>query len=183
MTTVNTVLGPVDSKDLGFTLMHEHVLCAFAGAYRNYPALLGQDPLEQAVAAFKEAKAGGVDTVVDATTLDLGRDIELIAEVSRRSGVNIIAVTGWWLDVPRFLGSVTVEQYTEEFVREIEEGIAGTGIKAGLLKSASDFGGVTPQTEPILRAVGRAHLRTGVPIMLHSYSPGQVGRQQLQILQ
>ena len=182
MATVETVLGPIDSKGLGFTLMHEHVLVAFAGVYRDYPELLGADPLDRAVNELKEAKAGGVDTIVDATTLDLGRDIEMLAEASRRSGVNIIAVSGWWLDVPRFLGAASVEQLAEVFVREVEEGIAGTGIKAGILKSASDYGGVTPQTQVILRAVGRAHVKTAAPIMLHSYSPGEVGRQQLSIL-
>ena len=183
MATVETVLGPIDSKDLGFTLMHEHIMVAFAGGYRDYPELLGADPLERAVAELKIAKAGGVDTMVDATTLDLGRDIEMIAEVSRRSEVNIIAVSGWWLDIPRFLVPASVDQLAEAFAREVEVGIAGTGIKAGILKSASDYGGVTPQAQVVLRAIGRAHLKTGVPIMLHSYSPGEVGREQLSILQ
>ncbi|MCJ7743082.1 MAG: hypothetical protein MUO99_00775, partial [Dehalococcoidales bacterium] len=53
---------------------------------------------------------------------------------------------------------------------------------AGLLKAASDLAGVTRGEEQVLRGVARAHRRTGVPIMLHSYSPGQVGRQQLAIL-
>lgn len=182
MTSVNTVLGAVDTKDLGFTLMHEHILVGFAGVHQGYPELLGDDPLGRVVDKLKQTKEGGVDTIVDATTTDLGRDINFIAEASRRSGVNIIAVSGWWLEVPRFFQAVSAEQLAEVFVREIEEGIAGTGIKAGILKAASDYGGVTPQGETILRAVGRAHLRTGVPIMLHSYSPGQVGWQQLDIL-
>ncbi len=183
MATVETVLGPIDTNDLGFTLMHEHVLVAFAGVYQDYPDLLGADPLDRAVNELKKAREGGIETIVDATTTDLGRDIEMIAEASRRSGLNIIAVSGWWLDFPRFFAGASVEQLTEVFVREVEEGIAGTGIKPGILKAASDYGPVTPQAQVVLRAVGRAHLRTGLPIMLHSYSPGQVGRQQLAILQ
>ncbi len=183
MTTVNTVLGPIDSKELGFTLMHEHVMVGFAGVYRDYPELFGDRPLDRAVDVLKKCKEGGVDTIVDATTTDLGRDIEMIAEASRRSGVNIIAVSGWWLEIPRFFQAASVEQLADVFVREVEEGISGTGIKPGLLKSASDYGGVTPQSEVVLRAIGRAHLRTGLPIMIHSYSPGQVGKQQLGILQ
>jgi len=183
MTTINTVLGPVEAKDLGFTLMHEHVLVGFAGVYRDYPELLGDKPLDRAVDVLKRCKEGGIDTIVDATTTDLGRDIEMIAEASRRSGVNIIAVSGWWLDIPMFFRGASVEQLADVFVREVEEGISGTGIKPGLLKSASDYGGVTPQAEVVLRAIGRTHLRTGLPIMIHSYSPGQVGKQQLGILQ
>ena len=182
MAIINSVLGPFDTRSLGFTLMHEHVLVGFAGVYRDYPELLGDKPLDRAVEVLKKAKDGGVETIVDATTTDLGRDIEMIAETSRRSGVNIIAVTGWWLDIPKFFRAASVEQLTEVFVREVETGISGTGIKPGLLKSASDYGGVTPETEVVLRAIGRAHLRTGLPIMIHSYSPGQVGRRQLQIL-
>jgi len=182
MATVNSVLGSLDTADLGFTLMHEHVMVAAAGVYRDYPELLGPDRMGRVVRRLGAAKAGGIDTIVDATTLDLGRDVELLAEASRRTGVQIIACTGWWLDVPRFFAGVSPDQLARVFVREIEEGIGGTGIKAGILKSASDVAGVTPEQEIVLRAVARAHRETGVPIMLHSYSPGQVGRQQLAIM-
>ncbi|MBM2825714.1 MAG: hypothetical protein HW402_1378, partial [Dehalococcoidales bacterium] len=134
------------------------------------------------VDSLKQAKEGGVDTIVDATTLDLDRSIDLLAEASHRSGVNIIATTGWWLDIPRYFAGVSIDQLAELFTREIEQGISGTNIKAGMLKSASDMTGVTPEAAIILRAVAKAHLKTGVPIMLHSYSPGQVGQQQLVIL-
>jgi phosphotriesterase-related protein len=185
MTKVNTVLGPISTKDLGFTLMHEHLIVGFPNIIREFPDLLVPNVLEYVVAGLKRAKAGGVDTVVDMTTLDLGRDINFIKEASKRSGVNIIAVTGWWLDVPRFIsgvGSVNATQMAESFVRELEKGIGDTGIKPGLLKSASDSDGVTPPQEMGLRAVAKAHLKTGVPIVIHSYHPGQVARQQLAIL-
>jgi phosphotriesterase-related protein len=68
------------------------------------------------------------------------------------------------------------------FAREIKEGIEGTNIKAGILKSAADFGGVTANGALLLRGVARAQLMTGVPIMLHSYAPDQIGRQQIAIL-
>ena len=182
MTIINSVLGPVDSKDIGFTLMHEHLMVAFAGALQDYPELLVDNLMERVVDGLKKAKEGGVGTIVDATTLDLGRNIKLLAEASRQSGVNIIACSGWWLEVPRFVANVSVDQLAEVFIREVEQGISGTNIKAGILKSASDMMGVRPQEEKILRAVARAQLKTGVPIMLHSYSPGQVGRQQLAIV-
>jgi phosphotriesterase-related protein len=182
MTTINSVLGPLDTANLGFTLMHEHLIVASAGIPQNYTELLGAGFMERIVNGLTQAKEGGIDTVVDATTLDLGRDVTVLAEASRRTGVNIIACTGWWLDIPRCLAGVSADQFAQLFTREIEEGIAGTGIKAGILKSASDSSGVQPREATILRAVARAHLQTKVPIMLHSYSPGQVGRQQLAIL-
>jgi len=182
MATINSVLGPIDSKDLGFTLMHEHVLSAFAGIYQNYPEFLGDNLMDKVVSELKMVKEAGVDTFVDSTTIDLGRDVNLLAEASRLSGINIIAITGWWLDIPPFLAAVSADQLAEVFVREVEQGISGTNIKAGILKSASDVGGVKPEEEKVLRGIARAHLKTGVPIAVHSYSPGQVGRQQLAIL-
>jgi len=182
MAAVNSVLGPLETSKLGFTLSHEHIMVSSPGLLRNYPGLLGANVLERAVADLKEAKAGGIDTIVDATTLDLGRDIELLAEASRLSGVNIIACTGWWLDMPRYFAGVSAKQLEELFTRETEHGIAGTNIRAGILKSASDMDGVTPWAETVLRAIARVHLKTGVPIVLHSYSPGQVGKQQLAVL-
>ncbi len=183
MATINSVLGPLDTAELGFTLMHEHLMCGFAGALQDYPELFGDNPLDVVVDDLKRAKAGGVDTIVDATTPDLGRDVNLLAEASRRSGVNVIACSGWWLEVPRFFAGISPDQLADLFTREVEQGISGTDIRAGILKSASDIDGVTPEAQVILRAVARAHHRTGVPIMLHSYSPGQVGRQQLEILE
>jgi len=163
--------------------MHEHIIEAEDGALlRDYPELLGANPMECAVNELKKVKEGGVDTIVDASTFDLGRDVGFLAEASRRSGVNIIATTGWWLDIPRCFTGVSADQLAQVFTREIEQGIANTNIKPGILKSASDMGGVTPASEIVLRAVARAHLKTGVPIILHSYAPGQVGRQQLAIL-
>jgi phosphotriesterase-related protein len=182
MPEINSVLGPIDTNKLGFTLMHEHLMVGFHGILSEYPEFIVNNPLERIIARLKEAKAGGIDTIVDMTTTDLGRDINLMAEASRYSGVNIIACAGWWLEVPHILKGITPNQMAKAFVREIEEGIAGTKIKVGVLKSASDLEGVTPSQEVVLRAVARAHKVTGVPIALHSYAQGQVAKQQLRIL-
>ena len=182
MATISSVLGPVDTADLGFTLAHEHILVGPPGAFQDYPELFGTNHMERVVEALKKAKEGGVDTIVDVTTLDLGRDINLMVEASRRSGVNIIACTGCWLHISPFLACITADRMAEVFIKDIEHGIAGTNIKAGLLKAASDMNGVTETEEIMLRAVARAHLKTGVPIAVHSYSPGQVGKWQLPVL-
>jgi phosphotriesterase-related protein len=182
MSVVESVLGPIDSSKLGFTLMHEHIIGAAAGIPQAYPELLGKGYIDRIVRELKQVKQAGVNTIVDATTFDLGRDASLLAEVSRKSGVNLIATTGWWLEMPHILGNFSIDQFTELFIREIRVGVNGTTIKAGILKSAADIGGVTPTGEITLRAVARAHLQTKVPIMLHSYPFGQVGRSQLAIL-
>jgi phosphotriesterase-related protein len=184
MPTVNTVLGPVETADLGFTLSHEHVGTNAAGLRHTYPEFLDRSGLlEQAVAAMREAYQAGVRTMVEVTTFDLGREVGLIQEVSGRSGVQLIAATGNHLAVPRPFGEVSPDVIARLYIREIEEEIEGTGIKAGIIKVASDRGGVTPPQEVILRAAARTHHRTGVPISTHTWSPDRVGDQQVRILE
>lgn len=181
MSEINTVLGPIKADQLGFTLMHEHVMVSASGLYESYPDLLGDEREARAIQSLKVARAEGIDTIVDATTFDLGRNADLLVKASRESGVNIINVTGWWLDVPRFLNGVSANQMAREFIRDIEEGFRGTDIKAGILKCAADFEGVTEILEIMARAVSRAHVRTGLPIMVHSYPTGHVARRQIEI--
>ena len=179
---INSVLGPLDTAELGFTLMHEHLLGSAAGISINYPELLGEKFMDRIITGLTQAKKGGIDTIVDASTFDLGRDVKVLAEASRQSGVNIITCAGWFFNPVGTAEDWSADQCAQMFIREIQEGIAGTGIKAGILKSAAHAGGVTPTGKIMLRAVARAHLQTGVPIMLHSYPAEQVGREQLSIL-
>jgi phosphotriesterase-related protein len=182
MTMVNCVLGPLDCSSLGVTLAHEHILSSNAGIPQDFPEFLEDNYMEHIVDGLNRAKAAGIKTVVDATTLDLGRDVNVLAEASRLTGVNIIACTGWWTEKPRFVSGASVDRMARGFVKDVEKGISGTGIRAGVLKGASDVSGVLPGEETVLRAVARAHHQTGLPIMVHSYSPGQVGRRQIEIL-
>jgi phosphotriesterase-related protein len=185
MTTVNSVLGPLDTTDLGFTLTHEHVFTASAGIRSTYPELFGDfDKLtEQVVLTLTEARAGGVQTLIDVSTLDLGRDVRFLADMSRRTGVNIIAATGIWRDISRALWNRTPDEVAQLFVREIEVGVEGSGIKAGIIKVANDAEGVTREGEIILRAAARAATVTGVRISTHSYAPGRVGEHQVAIFE
>ncbi len=182
MATINSVLGPLDTADLGFTLSHDHIILSSAGIRQVYPEFIDRAKITRdAIEHLTECKAEGVDTIVDVTPLDLGRDVEALATVSEKSGVNIICCTGIWRDIPRTFWEADPDDIAPLFIREIEEGIEGTGIKAGIIKVANDAEGVTPEGEIILRAAARASLATGVPISAHSWSPGRVGFQQIPI--
>ena len=85
---------------------------------------------------------------------------------------------GIWRDIPRALFNRTPDEIAALFVREIEQGIEGTGIKAGIIKVANDAEGVTREGELILRAAARAARQTGVRISTHSFAPNRVGEQQ-----
>lgn len=185
MATLQTVLGPIEAEDLGLTLSHEHVGTNAAGLRHTYPEIIDREGIiEQSTAALKEAyDEAGLRTIIDVSTFDLGRDVDMIASVSRRSGVNIVVATGNHLAVPRPYGEVSPDVIAPLFVREIEEGIEETGVKAAVIKVASDRGGITPPQEIVLRAAARAHLRTGAPISTHTWSPDRVGEQQVAILE
>lgn len=184
MPTVETVLGPIDTSLLGNVLSHEHVLVGMGEDNHHYPWLFDWDQTRaNAIRELAEAKQGGIDTVIDLTTPDLGRDVEFVREVSRASGMNVIAATGIWRDVPRSFWTRDIDDIAAIFVREIEVGIGDSGIKAGCIKVANDMGGVTPEGERILRGAARACKRTGCPISTHHWAPEEVGRRQVEVFQ
>src|SRR5262245_48982776 len=178
MAGVNTVRGPIDTAGLGVTLMHEHVFVLSPEISQNYPEVWGDESAREAdaVRRLNELKAVGVDTIVDLTVIGLGRYIPRIAKIAAQTDLQIVVATGLYTynDVPMYfhlLGPGTElggpETMTDLFVRDIEEGIAGTGVRAAILKCATDRPGVTAGVERVLRAVAHAHRRTGVPISTH----------------
>lgn len=182
--TVQTVTGPVDVAKLGFTLSHEHVCAASAGVWQAWPELFGGRArfIRTASDELRQARDEGVNSIVDVTTVDLGRDIRLLEEVARRSGMQLIAATGHWLDPSRSMNARTVEELTEFFAREIERGIEGTDIRAGIIKVATG-GTIDAFGEKVLRAAARASKATGVPITTHAPGADRAGEKQAAIFE
>ncbi len=194
MPNVSTVKGPIESAQLGTTLMHEHVFILTPEIAQNFPKDWGDEEqrIADAIKRMNELKSRGVDSIVDLTVIGLGRYIPRIKRVAEKTGINIIAATGVYTynDVPmyfHFRGPGTVlggpELMTEMFVRDIEEGIADTGVKAAILKCATDQQGLTPGVERVLRAVAQAHRKTGVPISTHTHAHSQRGLDQQRIFE
>jgi phosphotriesterase-related protein len=179
MPTVETALGSVATTDLGPTLMHEHIVTRSPGVQENWPHLWDRD----AILAIAERKMAdlhsrGIRTIVDLTTVDLGRDIDLIAAVARRSRVHVIVATGVWWMPQRYFSSHGVDEVAELFIRDITVGIGASGVKAAIIKCATDTAGVTPVIDNILRASARAQKATGVPISTHTWAAGRTGEAQ-----
>jgi phosphotriesterase-related protein len=174
--TVETARGPLPTSELGPTLMHEHIVTRSPGVQENWPHLWDRAGI-LAIAERKMADlhARGIRAIVDLTTVDLGRDIELIADVARRSRVHVIVATGVWWMPPRFFNTHGVDEVAALFVRDITRGIGASGIKAAIIKCATDTAGVTPVIETILRATARAQKATGVPISTHTWAAGRTG--------
>src|SRR3990172_7466496 len=99
MPSVNTVSGPIDTADLGFTLMHEHIIVESPGVRENFRIFDRSAEIEKAVAKLKDVMARGVNTLVDLTPADW-RDIPFVKEVVARSGMQVIVATGIYWEVP-----------------------------------------------------------------------------------
>ena len=186
MPTVETLRGPVDTSQLGFTLMHEHVFVLSEGVATNFPSVF--DEKEQIASARKQLQdmaGAGVQTIVDLTVLGIGRNIPLIQRVLEGIPLNVIVATGLYTynEVPRYFNFRDEDAMAELFARDVTEGIQGTGVKAAILKCATDEAGVTPGVEKVLRAVARAHRRTGVPISTHTHAPTKRGLEQQKIFE
>ena len=192
MPVLNTARGAIGVDDLGVTLMHEHVFIMTTEIMENYPEKWGDGAKREAdaIARLDELKARGVDTIVDLTVVGLGRYIPRIARIAAATDLNIVVATGLYTynDVPmyfHYLGPGAPlggpEPMVEMFVRDIEHGIADTGVKAAILKCATDEPGVTPGVERVLRAVAQAHRETGVPISTHTHAATKRGLEQQRI--
>lgn len=165
-----TVLGPLDASKLGYTLPHEHIA---DGPYflSRWPKSDRADFTAQVIEKLKLLRATGINTIVDLTTYDVWRDIAFLEEVSRKSGINMIAATG-----QRFFPPVTqvempartIESLAAFFAKEIERGIDGTDIKAGVIKIGV-VGKEPTELESIgLRAAVRASKSTQTAIRIHT---------------
>ncbi len=192
MPLLNTAAGAIDTANLGVTLMHEHVFIMTTEIMENYPEGWGDGAKREAdaIVRLNELKSRGVDTIVDLTVVGLGRYVPRIARIAAATELNIVVATGLYTynDVPmyfHYLGPGAPlggpEPMIEMFVRDIEHGIGDTGIKAAILKCATDEPGVTPGVERVLRAVAQAHRETGVPISTHTHAETKRGLEQQRI--
>jgi phosphotriesterase-related protein len=195
MTTIQSVSGPLETQQLGRVLMHEHVFILDPDFLINYPELDGFDEARQvpdAIVRLNELKAGGIDTIVDLTVLGIGRNMARIATVQAETDLQILVATGLYTfnEVPHVIhirglsypgGAAAL--LSEMFVGDITEGIAGTGVRAAILKCATDQQGVTPDVELVLRSVARAQRATGVPISTHTHALTKRGLEQQDVFE
>lgn len=184
MSGIEGVNGPIADADLGCVLVHEHIAASSAGIIRSWPELFGgrEALVNLGVRALEDAKAAGVGTIVDCTTFDVGRDPELLAEVSASSDVNIVACTGVWLDPSVTVRARSVDELTDRFIRDLTVGMDGTSIRAGVIKVASDKR-VEPFAAMVLEAAARASTATSAPIITHTAAQHRTGDQQATILE
>ncbi len=171
---IMTVTGPIRPRDLGRTLIHEHVIVDFIGAARTSPERYDHDLAFQfALPHFQQLRARGVKSFAECTPRYIGRDAALLQRLSRASDVQIISNTGWYAAVDhKFLPPEAEKESTEQiatrWLDEWHDGIEGTGIRPGFLKLGTGSGPLPPVDAKLVRAAARVHRETGLTIAIHT---------------
>jgi phosphotriesterase-related protein len=188
MPTVETVRGPVDVAELGTTLMHEHVFFVGTEYVQNYGTGWWdeEERVADAIERLRSVAARGVRTFVDPTVWGGGRYVPRIQRINEQvPELNIVVATGYYhyTDAPLQFSNrgpgLLLDQSPDplalEFVRDLEQGIADTGVKAAFLKCAVEHADPTPAVERVCRAVAYAHRETGAPITVHTNAHERTG--------
>lgn len=186
MGVVHTYRGPIQPEDVGSTLIHEHIFVRNPELETSFPDAEWNphQAVEQAVQGLTDLHALGIQTVVDLTVPGLGRDVRLVADIAARVPITLIASTGWYTPnvLPTFFqfhgpGRVIdrVDPLIELFIRDLSEGIAGTGVRAGMLKVMTDVDGITPDVARVMTAAAVAHRETGAAVTTHSHPASRNG--------
>lgn len=143
-----------------------------------------REVIDYAVKALQQTKAEcGVNTIVDGTPLNLGRDIKMLQEISRRSGVNIIFSTGLYYTEDYFLRAKTPEFLAQFFIDECVNGVADIGVKPEFLKCATNENGVTPLNKKALETMAIVQRETNLPLFAHNYHALKTPYEQIKIFE
>ena len=187
MPHVQTVLGPIDPGDLGFTLPHEHTqisLWHIPARWDYWQLTRDESLILEELAAFREAGGGGI---VDLTMPGVGRDPVWLAGIARASGLSVVMGCGWYrgayYPAETLIDRRSVDDLADELVREATDGVGDTGIRPGIIgEIGTDKPWVSALEERVHRAAARAARRTGLGLTTHSVlSP--VGLEQLRIFE
>jgi phosphotriesterase-related protein len=203
MKTVQTVTGPVSVDELGITLMHEHLILDNDAMWEKPSspelAALSEKPLgmemlgelryqpffnrdnlrlidvDEASAEVQLFRGLGGKTIVELTSAFNGRNPAGLREIALRTGVAIIMSSGYYLEhtyTPALKG-MGVEALADNLVQELTVGVDGTGIRAGIIGEAGISKDMTGLEVRMLRAQARAHVRTGIPLTIHTHGWGR----------
>jgi phosphotriesterase-related protein len=179
---IQTVTGPLPVDQLGVVMPHEHTFIDLLREYRGDGLINDPELVRDELIRFREA---GGTTIVDCTTRGLHPEPLLNRRVAEQSGVNIVMGTGFYrrpyLDEGWF-ERTSVDDVASLLIRDIRDGIDGTGVRAGLIGEIGCDRELTPAEEKSFRAAARAHLATGLTITTHA-ARWPVGLAQLNLLQ
>ncbi|NIZ90268.1 phosphotriesterase family protein [Kineococcus rubinsiae] len=168
---LHTTLGPLRAQDVGLVLPHEHLLVDFRPA--GSPGFAQADPVEFASVVeplLAGAAAAGVTALVECTPPGLGRRVDLVLDVSCRTGVPVVVATGVYREpwVPDWVYGASDDELEAWMHRELTEGVDDSGVLAGFIKISAAEDGIRPVEERVVRAAARAAARTGALVGSHT---------------
>lgn len=210
---VETVRGAIRSDQLGVTLPHEHIfndvrswwtqseiLGIDSDAYRDAPvspALLWElrnDPFgnldncqmqdfDVAQTELGHFRNLGGASIVETTSVSIGRDLPRLREISAATGLNIIAGTGFYLDSsqPEDVKSSAEATLVELMLRDLDEGV--DGVRPGIIGEIGVGSDFTEAEKKSLRAAGRVQTMTELPIQVHLPGWFRLGHEVLDVLE
>lgn len=183
-----SVMGEIRKEDLGITLIHEHILVDFVGAALSSPERYVRDEVvKRALPFLTDLVELGCSTFVDCTPAYLGRDVQVLQQLSIQTGLNILTNTGYYGAVdgkylPKFAFSESAGQLAQRWILEAEKGIDDTGIKPGFIKIGVNKGPLNAVDRKLVEAAAVTHLATGLTISSHT-GDGKAALEQIRILQ
>ena len=180
-----TTAGPISESAAGMILPHEHLFTDLRGPDKpGYGEAEAADVMRVMKPLLLEAKKSGVQTLIECTTIGVGRNVPVIAALAKETGMQIVVPTGVYgraQFAPKEFAEMSEDALARWMMVEIVAGIEKTGVRAGFIKTAASEHELRPLEEKFLRASARASLQTGVAIASHTTS-GTVAREQVDIL-
>lgn len=186
--TIITTEGDISNSAMGMTLVHEHILSIFGTTAQEPAEYNQQQALEEVVPYLKYIKSLGCDTIVDCSAAYLGRNVRLLNKIAEQSGIQLITNTGIYGAanddyIPDYAYEESAEQLARRWISEFKNGIQGTNIRPGFLKSGVDGGSLSDIDAKLIRAAALTHLETGLLLQIHTSGNPQAANEQLTILE
>lgn len=179
---INTVCGQIDISELGFTLMHEHIIVDPQNSDSKYDRyrLLDSDRMCEETEEF--VRCGG-RSILDAAPLNFGRDVEKMEYISQKSGCNIMFSTGFHKQefLPDDIAEKSVEDLMNMILDEIEKGVGVNSRRPAVIKFGTSLNTITEQEEKCIEAVCRVHRMMGLPVITHT-EKGTAGLMQIEMM-
>lgn len=169
---IRTVLGDIDKTKLGRTLAHEHFYVDLDRV--RHDGISKIDQLSEVEPEIIKAMDQGIEATIEVTTIDLSRDVNKLVQISKDTGLKIVCATGFYLDEfhPEWLKDASVEDIENIYIKELNEGIDCTSVRAGIIgEIASGKETISDNERKILVAAARASNRTGAAIYTHTNKP------------
>ncbi|MBU5347218.1 phosphotriesterase family protein [Paenibacillus lautus] len=198
---IRTLHGDISKEELGFTYSHEHIVCRPAFWQERGEDDLLLDDKEKSKLDVLDFKQHGGRSIVDATAIDYGRDVQAVQEIAVETGIHIVGtagfnksflwdakikeelkpLTGHYETYAQWIEAKSINALADFVIREVEEGLEGTPFKAGQVKFGTGYNRITPLEEKTLHAVARAHHETKAPIHSHT-EVGTMALEQIELL-